>query len=138
MSSDWKHKISIFRAIYSSLTRAIYSSLTRAFYSSFTRAIYSSLTRVTRNLIIFLHLAALFDETHGKSQELAFHRAVKMVNDDRTILTRYTSFTITSKNIRWWSLLILVLSVASIRRKLLKTTHSEERSVHTNSESCNI
>ena len=31
-------------------------------------------------------------------------------------------------------LLILILSVASIRRKLLKTTHTEERSVHTNSE----
>ena len=35
-------------------------------------------------------------------------------------------------------LLILLLSVASIRRKLLKNTHSEECSVHTNSESCNI
>ncbi|XP_023349086.1 glutamate receptor ionotropic, kainate 2 isoform X2 [Eurytemora carolleeae] len=35
-----------------------------------------------------IKIAALFDETHGKSQELAFHRAVKMVNDDRTILTR--------------------------------------------------
>ena len=34
--------------------------------------------------------------------------------------------------------LILLLSVASIRRKLLKTTHTEEHSVHTNSESCNI
>ena len=34
--------------------------------------------------------------------------------------------------------LILLLSVASIKRKLLKTTHTEERSVHTNSESCNI
>ena len=34
---------------------------------------------------------------------------------------------------RVWSLLILVLSVASIRRKLLKTTNTEERSVHTNS-----
>ena len=32
-----------------------------------------------------------------------------------------------------WSLLILLLSVASIRRKLLKTTHTEERSFHTNS-----
>ena len=36
------------------------------------------------------------------------------------------------------SILILLLSVASIRRKLLKTTHTEERSVHTNSERCNI
>ena len=35
-----------------------------------------------------LCVAALFDETHGKAQELAFHRAVKLVNDDRTILTR--------------------------------------------------
>ena len=35
-------------------------------------------------------------------------------------------------------LLILLLSVASIWRKLLKTTHTEERGVHTNSESCNI
>ena len=39
---------------------------------------------------------------------------------------------------RFWSLLILFLSVASIWRKLLKTTHTEERSVHTNSERCNI
>ena len=45
----------------------------------------------------------------------------------------------TSKNYRWWLLLILLLSVASIRRKLLKTNHTEESySVHTNSESCNI
>ena len=36
---------------------------------------------------------------------------------------------------RFWSLLILLLSVASIlRRKLLKTTNTEERSVHTNLE----
>ena len=34
--------------------------------------------------------------------------------------------------------IILLLSVASIRRKLLKTIHTEERSAHTNSESCNI
>ena len=43
-----------------------------------------------------------------------------------------------AKNKLFWSLLILLLSVASIRRNLLKTTHTEERSVHTNSESCNI
>ena len=35
-------------------------------------------------------------------------------------------------------LLILLLSVVSIRRKLLKTTNTEERCVHTNSKSCNI
>jgi len=29
-------------------------------------------------------------------------------------------------------------SVAPVRRKLLKTAHTEERSFHTNSESCNI
>ena len=40
------------------------------------------------------------------------------------------------KNKHFWSLLILLLSVASIRRKMLKTTHTEELSVHTNSESC--
>ena len=39
---------------------------------------------------------------------------------------------------RFLSLLILLLYVASIRRKLLKTTKIEERSVHTNAESCNI
>ena len=33
------------------------------------------------------------------------------------------SYRNTSKNIRWWSLLILLLSVAPIGRKLLKTTH---------------
>ena len=47
-------------------------------------------------------------------------------------------YRLTAKNKRFWSLLILLLSVASIRRKLLKTTHTEERSVHTNSESCDI
>ena len=36
------------------------------------------------------------------------------------------------------ALLILFVSVASIMRKLLKTTQTEESSVHTNSESCNI
>ena len=35
-------------------------------------------------------------------------------------------------------LLILLPSVASIIKKLIKTTHAKERSVHTNSESCNI
>jgi len=39
---------------------------------------------------------------------------------------------------RFWSLLILLLSVTSIRRKLLKTTYTEERSIYTNSERCNI
>ena len=41
----------------------------------------------------------------------------------------------TMKNNHFWSLLILFLSVASMRRNLLKTTYTEERSVH--SESCN-
>ena len=39
---------------------------------------------------------------------------------------------------RFRSLLILLLYVASIRRKLLKTTNTEERNVLTNSERCNI
>ena len=47
-------------------------------------------------------------------------------------------YRLTAKNNRFWSLLILLLSVASIRRKLLKSTYTEEHSVHTNSESCNI
>ena len=45
-----------------------------------------------------------------------------------------------AKDNRFWSLLILLLSVASIKRKLLKTTYTEEcreSIVHTNSESCN-
>ena len=46
-------------------------------------------------------------------------------------------YMLTSKNIQWWMLLILLLSVASIWRKLLTTTHKEKRSVHTNSKSCN-
>ena len=33
---------------------------------------------------------------------------------------------------RFWSPLILLLSVASIRRKLIKTSHTEERRSHTN------
>ena len=44
----------------------------------------------------------------------------------------------TAKYKRIWSLLILLLSVASIRRKLLKKILTEERSVFTNSERCNI
>ena len=34
-------------------------------------------------------------------------------------------YRLTAKNKRFWSLLILLLSVASISRKLLKTTHTE-------------
>ena len=33
---------------------------------------------------------------------------------------------------------LLLLLVESIRKKLFKTTHTEKRSVHSNSESCNI
>ena len=36
-------------------------------------------------------------------------------------------YRLTEKNNRFWSLLILLLSVASIRRKLLKSTYTEER-----------
>ena len=43
-----------------------------------------------------------------------------------------------AKNNRVWSLLILLLSVVSIRRKLLKTAYTEDRSFHINWESCNI
>jgi len=39
---------------------------------------------------------------------------------------------------RFWSILISLQSVASIRRKLLKTTNTEERSIHTNSEIYNM
>ena len=39
-----------------------------------------------------------------------------------------------AKNNRFWSLLILLLSVASKRRNLLYTPYTAERSVHTNSE----
>jgi len=39
-----------------------------------------------------------------------------------------------AKNNRFRWLLILLLSVASIRSKFLKTIYTEERSVHTNSE----
>ena len=47
-------------------------------------------------------------------------------------------YKLTAKNKHFWSLLILVLSVVSLRRKFLKTTYTWERSVHTNLESCNI
>ena len=40
------------------------------------------------------------------------------------------------KIIAFWLQKIFLLLVASIRRKLLKTTHAEERSVHIHSESC--
>ena len=45
-------------------------------------------------------------------------------------------YSFTSKNYRW--LLILLLSAASLMRKWLKTTYTEERSVHTNSASWSI
>ena len=38
-------------------------------------------------------------------------------------------YRLTGKNDRWQSLLILLLSIPSIRRKIVKTTHTEERSV---------
>ena len=41
---------------------------------------------------------------------------------------------LTAKNNRFGWLLILLLSVASVRRKLLRTTYTEERCVNTNSE----
>ena len=41
-------------------------------------------------------------------------------------------YRLTAINNRFWSVIILLLSVASIWRKLLKTSHTEERSVHTN------
>ena len=44
-------------------------------------------------------------------------------------------YRLTAENKCFGSLLILLLSVASIRRKLLKTTCTEERTVRTNSES---
>ena len=47
-------------------------------------------------------------------------------------------YRLTSKNNCIWSLPILLLSVAYIKRKLLKMSYAEERSVHTNLESCNI
>ena len=42
---------------------------------------------------------------------------------------------LTANNNSFSSLLILLLSFASIRRKLLKTTYTEEQSINTNSES---
>jgi len=45
-------------------------------------------TLATSALPPVIKLAGLFEEHHAKTQELAFHRAVNMVNDDRTILTR--------------------------------------------------
>ena len=47
-------------------------------------------------------------------------------------------YRLTAKNYRWWLQLILLLSVASKRRKLVKTTHTKERSVITKSEICNF
>ena len=44
---------------------------------------------------------------------------------------------LTSKNIDCYKSHFYIV-VASIRRKLLKTADTEERSVHTNLESCNI
>ena len=54
-----------------------------------------------------------------------------------SVREKWRWYDLTAKNKRFWSLLILLLS-ASIKRKLLKTTYTEERSVHTNSENCNI
>ncbi len=41
--------------------------------------------------------SAIFYEKSGKAQELAFMRGVDMVNDDRTILTRYTHRTVLTR-----------------------------------------
>ena len=46
-------------------------------------------------------------------------------------------YRLTAKNKRFSSLLIFLLIVASITRKISKTNCNKERSVHTNSESCN-
>ena len=43
-----------------------------------------------------------------------------------------------AKNKRFIIATNLTISVASIRRNLLKTTHAEEHRFHTNSEGCNI
>ena len=43
-----------------------------------------------------------------------------------------------AKNKRFIIATNLTISVASIIRKLLKTTHDEEHRFHTNSDSCNI
>jgi len=75
------------------------------------------------------------------------NNVLNMISTNKNLIKTYfkgvfakikRGYRLTSKNIWWRLLLILLLSVASIRRKLLKTTHTEERSVHTNSESCNI
>jgi len=42
----------------------------------------------TSELPRIIKIAALFNDDHGPSHELAFQRAVNMVNDDRTILTK--------------------------------------------------
>ena len=47
-------------------------------------------------------------------------------------------YRLTSNWIWWWLLLTLLLSVESIRRKGLKTTHTEECRTHRNSKSCII
>jgi len=44
---------------------------------------------------------------------------------------------LTAKNNSFWLILIIYLSIASIRKFLKKTTSTEIRSVHTNSESFN-
>ena len=54
-----------------------------------------------------------------------------------SVREKWKGYRLTAKNNRFWSLLILFLSVGSIRRKLIKTTYNEKRSVHTNSENCN-
>ena len=50
--------------------------------------------------------------------------------EDITFAKNERGYRLTAINNRFWSLLIFFLSVASIMRKLLKTTHTEESSDH--------
>ena len=108
----------------------------------------SKLIKIPRS---FVRLPALLGIstflTFNKAGELQLNRSFHVCtlryfiffhNVPEFSLRKWKGYRLTAKNKRFWSLLILLLSVVSIRRKLLKTTHTEESNVHSNSESCNI
>ena len=101
------------------------------------------LSELFSNFFYFLHICSPFFSKFlitSQSEEFQcyFKVLIRPVQKStlKGVFAKYErGYRLTAKSKCFWSLL---LSVASLRRKLLKITNAEERSVHTNSESCNI
>ena len=101
------------------------------------RCVKDPLDKFYRNIILQLHLhidiclnKLLQHRNKLLLQWLSFFWALKGV-----FAKNKRGYWLRSKNIWWWLLLILFLSILPIRRKLLKRSL---HILHTNSESCNI